>query len=66
VKAVPDSDAYRETLAEVHFRRGDRDRAAAVMTKLLEEYPRTRLYHRQLARYKTGGLDSPLPEAEDE
>jgi tetratricopeptide (TPR) repeat protein len=66
VKAVPDSDGYRETLAEVHFRRGDRDKAVAVMTKLLEEYPRTRLYHRQLQRYKTGGLDSPMPDAEDD
>ena len=66
VAAVPDSDAYRETLAEVHFRRGDRDKAVAVMTKLLEEFPRTRLYHRQLARYKTGSLDSPTPETEDD
>jgi tetratricopeptide (TPR) repeat protein len=66
VAADPGSDTYRETLAEVYFRRGERDKALEVMTKLVQEHPRTRLYHRQMVRYKSGALDSPLPETEDE
>ena len=39
VKADPASVPYRETLAEVHFRRGERDKAIAVMTKLADGRP---------------------------
>lgn len=65
VKADPASPPYRETLAEVHFRRGERESAVAVMTKLIEDDPRNRLYKRQLNRYRSGALDSPKPETED-
>ncbi|HVL12981.1 MAG TPA: tetratricopeptide repeat protein, partial [Gemmata sp.] len=64
-KAEPESATFRETLAEVHFRRGDRARAADVMTKLLADDPRNALYKRQLKRYRSGPLDSPKPETED-
>lgn len=66
VKADPASVGYRETLAEVHFRRGDRDKALALMTKLAEEDPTNRLYKRQLVRYRSGALDSPRPDRDDE
>ena len=65
VAADPKSVAYRETLAEVHFRRGARDRALAVMQKLAAEHPRSHFYRRQLERYKTGDAASPTPDAED-
>lgn len=65
VRADPGSVAYRETLAEVCFRSGDRQRAAAVLGTLIEDDPRNRLYRRQLVRYRTAALDSPRPDTED-
>jgi tetratricopeptide (TPR) repeat protein len=65
VAADPTSAGYRETLAEVHFRRGERDKAFEVMTKLAAEDPTNRLYKRQLVRYRSGALDSPKPDRED-
>jgi thioredoxin-like negative regulator of GroEL len=66
VAADPTATAFRESLAEVHFRRGERDAALTVMTKLAEENPRSRLYRRQLARYKSGDISSPTPDTEDD
>lgn len=66
VKLDPTSVGYRESLAEVHFRRGDRDKALTIMTKLAEESPRSRLFRRQLERYRTGDPASPIPETEKE
>lgn len=60
------SVGYREALAEVHFRRGERAEALAVMSKLAEEHPRSRFYRRQLARYKSGDVASPVPDTADE
>jgi tetratricopeptide (TPR) repeat protein len=65
VKADPLSPGFREALAELHFAGGDRDAALAVMTKLADEHPRSRLYRRQLARYKTAAFDSPWPDTEE-
>lgn len=66
VAGDPKSTAFRSTLAEVQFRRGDRAKALELMTKLAEEHPRNHLYRRQLTRYKSGDIDSPFPETEDE
>jgi tetratricopeptide (TPR) repeat protein len=52
---------YREALAEVYFRKGERDEAVKVMQKLFEEQPRNPLYKRQLARYRSAAFDSPWP-----
>jgi len=65
VKAEPGSVPFRETLAEVHFRRGEREEAAAVMKKLLADDPRNALYKRQLTRYASGAPDSPRPDTVD-
>ena len=65
VAAEPQMRGYREGLAEAHFRRGDRDAATALMGKLVAEDRRSAHYKRQLARYKTGDLASPLPENDD-
>ncbi|HEX4612644.1 MAG TPA: tetratricopeptide repeat protein [Urbifossiella sp.] len=66
VQTDPKSAGFRETLAEVHFRRGDRAQAVEMMEALAREYPRSRLYRRQLPRYRTGDPASPQPDAEDE
>jgi tetratricopeptide (TPR) repeat protein len=61
VASDPGSVPYREWLAEVHFRRGERDEALKVMQKLSDEQPRTALFKRQLARYRGAAFDSPWP-----
>lgn len=61
----PESKSYREALAEVHFRKGDRDKAVPLMKELSAADPRNHHYRRQLERYSTGAIDSPLPETED-
>jgi tetratricopeptide (TPR) repeat protein len=66
VAADPKSATFRETLAEVHFRRGERTVALEIMTKLAEEFPRSRLYRRQLPRYRSGDANGPIPETEAE
>ena len=57
--------SYRETLAEVHFRKGEREIALEIMAKLATEEPRNRLFKRQLARYRSGAIDSPRPDQDD-
>ena len=66
VKADPASVSYRESLAEVHFRRGQREKALALMEQLTEEAPRSRLFRRQLERYRHGAITSPIRETEPE
>jgi tetratricopeptide (TPR) repeat protein len=61
VRADRGSVGYREVLAEVHFRRGERDDAVKLMQALADEQPRNLLYKRQLVRYRTGTFDSPWP-----
>ena len=64
--AEPTIRAYREGLAEAHFRLGDRAAAAAIMAKLIGEDRRSDHFKRQLQRYRTGDPASPLPESDDD
>ncbi len=57
----PDHRGYRETLAEAHFRNGDRAKASELMTALVSEDRRSWHYKRQLERYKSAAFDTPLP-----
>lgn len=57
----PEHRGYRETLAEAHFRNGERDKATEVMTKLAADDRRNWHYKRQLERYKSAPFDAPLP-----
>jgi hypothetical protein len=61
VEAEPTHRGYRESLAEVSFRTGDRDKAGQIMKQLAAEDRRSWHYKRQLERYKSGATDSPLP-----
>ncbi len=64
--AEPTIRAYREGLAEAHFRAGDRPAATALMLKLVAEDRRSDHYKRQLQRYRSGDFKSPLPESDDD
>lgn len=56
----------RRALAEVRFRKGDRDGAVAVTAALVAEDRLSRLHRRQLERYRTAGFDAPPLDAEDD
>jgi predicted Zn-dependent protease len=61
VDAEPTHRGFRECLAEVKFRGGDRDKPLELMKALATEDRRNWHYKRQLERYKTGAFDSPPP-----
>jgi predicted Zn-dependent protease len=61
VELEPEMKTYKETLAEIHFRLGEREQALTIMHDLSKTDWRNPLYKRQLARYKSGDIDSPIP-----
>jgi tetratricopeptide (TPR) repeat protein len=54
LELVPDSAAYFDTKGEVHFRRGDVEKAIQCAERCLEIDPRNRFYSDQLARFRAG------------
>ena len=54
-----------DTLAEVHFQRGDRDQALQLMKKCIELDPKNRYFRDQLKRFEAGDPKAPLPESPD-
>lgn len=66
VELEPDSKSHRSGLAEVSFRKGDREKAVELMTKLTTEDRRNHFFRRQLERYKTAPFDAPLPDNDDD
>ncbi len=64
VALEPERPGYRDTLAEVHFRRGEQAQAIAEMQRCLKMDRDNRYYQRQLSRFRTGNIDSDPPEEE--
>jgi tetratricopeptide (TPR) repeat protein len=54
VELAPDTPAYLDTLAEVHFQRGEKDKAVAVQKKVIELDPKKPYYRKQLRRLEAG------------
>ncbi len=57
----PDVRTYAETLAEVHFRRGERDEAVRLLQPLATLDHRNAYYKRLLERYQRGDIRSTMP-----
>ncbi len=57
----PTASGYRDTLAEIYFQKGDKEKAIAAMTKCLEQEPKRSYYQKQLARFRAGDPGAPLP-----
>ena len=57
---------YQETLAEVHFRRGERGQAITIMKQLITLDRRNHHYKRQLERYQTADPTSPIADSDDD
>ncbi len=58
----PKNAAYIDTLAEVRFRKGERDAALALMKKCLEIDPKRIYFQKQLVRFKDQPFDSATPD----
>jgi len=55
LKPQPDSAAYLDTLAEIHFQRGNRAEAIKTIKRCIELSPSNKYYQRQLKRFETEG-----------
>ncbi len=65
VALEPKNTGYLDTLAEVHFRKGEKDTAIRYMKQCLELEPRNSYYRKQLERFSKGDPHSELPDEED-
>jgi predicted Zn-dependent protease len=61
VALEPSLPGYRDTLAEVLFQRGQKDRAITEMKKCLEQDPKRAYYRKQLKRFEAGDPKAPIP-----
>jgi tetratricopeptide (TPR) repeat protein len=66
VELAPDSAAYTDTLAEVHFQRGDKDKAIELMKRCMALEPKRAFYQRQMKRFEAGDASAPLPPSGEE
>jgi tetratricopeptide (TPR) repeat protein len=62
VELLPDNPGHLDTLAEVHFRRGETGQAVERMKQCLSVDPRNAYYARQLKRFEAGDRSAPVPE----
>ena len=58
VELTPDYPGYLDTLAEVHFQRGNRQRAVELEQRVVRMAPRNKTFRDQLERFE----QAPLPE----
>jgi tetratricopeptide (TPR) repeat protein len=62
VELRPDDASVRDTLAEVHFRRGEFAQAIAQMEECLRLAPERAYFRKQLERFRAGDRDSDPPD----
>ena len=58
----PDNPGHLDTLAEVHFRRGETGQAVDRMKQCLALDPGNAYYAKQLRRFEAGDRSAPVPE----
>ena len=63
---APDSSAYHDTLGEVLFQRGDKEKALVEARRCLELDPQRKYYRKQIARIEKGNKEAPLPNESDD
>lgn len=66
VELAPTSAGYLDTLAEVHFQRGNKDKAIALQKRAVELNPKKSYYRKQLKRLEAGNPSAELPPEYDE
>jgi hypothetical protein len=66
VELAPNHAGYLDTLAEVHFQRGNKEKAIALQKRVIELEPKKAYYRKQLKRLETGAPSAERPpESED-
>jgi tetratricopeptide (TPR) repeat protein len=61
----PTTAGYHDTLAEVHFQRGEKDQAIRSQKRAIELDPQRKYYRRQMERLQKGNPAAELPAEED-
>jgi tetratricopeptide (TPR) repeat protein len=65
VKLEPKAAGYLDTLAEVHFRRGEREKAIEMMQKCVAMEPKSSYFRKQLERFRKGDVSSEVPDHDE-
>ena len=66
VALVPANAGYLDTLAEVYFQRGQKDKAVAAEKKVVEMDPKKPYFRKQLKRIEAGDPNAARPSEDDE
>jgi predicted Zn-dependent protease len=66
IELAPDNAGYLDTLAEVHFQRGDKDKAVALQKRVIELDPRKPYFRKQLKRLEAGDPSAERPPENDD
>jgi predicted Zn-dependent protease len=61
VELEPENAGHLDTLAEVHFQRGDKAKAVELMKKCIEMQPKYVYFRKQLKRMQAGDRDADVP-----
>jgi tetratricopeptide (TPR) repeat protein len=61
VELEPDNAGHLDTLAEVYFQRGDKDKAVELMRKCVRMQPKYDYFRKQLKRMRAGDRDADVP-----
>jgi tetratricopeptide (TPR) repeat protein len=61
-RLAPDAPGCLDTLAEIHFQRGEKDEAVALMKKAIKLAPKQPYFAAALRRIEAGDRDADLPE----
>lgn len=66
VELEPSFAGYLDTLAEVHFQRGEKEKAVALQKRVIELNPKREYFRKQLRRLEAGNVAAELPSAEED
>jgi tetratricopeptide (TPR) repeat protein len=66
VDQAPEQVGFLDTLAEVHFQRGDQAKAIELMKQCIALEPKTAYFGKQLKRFETGDRAREVPSATDD
>jgi predicted Zn-dependent protease len=66
VELAPNKAGYLDTLAEVHFQRGEQEQAVATMKRCVELEPKRDYYRKQAKRFAAGDKMAPVPTPDDD
>ena len=61
VELEPENSGFLDTLAEIHFQRGDQEKAVAAMERCKQLRPGYSYFRKQLLRFKAGDKSAELP-----